>query len=109
MAGQCDELIISTKELMRHRLSCVAPTISQENHYKGVVAVEVIVDADGDVTCAKVLRFAPEGIRQAVEATVKKWKFRPFKIDGYPKRVTGILALAITDNPDITCGKSEKK
>ncbi|MFZ0211368.1 MAG: energy transducer TonB [Candidatus Acidiferrales bacterium] len=49
----------------------------------GTVVLEVSLDANGNVESVKVIRGIPSLTETALTA-VKKWKFRPAKLDGRP-------------------------
>jgi TonB family protein len=71
----------------------------------GIVALEVMVDAQGDAEAVKVVREIISLTSEAVD-TVKSWKFRPAKLDGKPIRstttVTVVFNPALNNPPDAT-------
>jgi len=54
---------------------------------QGVVILEAVVDALGDVTRVKVLKGLPFGLSEEAVATAKQWKFRPAMRGGKPVSV----------------------
>ena len=50
---------------------------------RGVVIVEITIDATGKVSTAKILRSAP-GLEQAALDCVKKWEYLPALVNGVP-------------------------
>jgi len=51
---------------------------------QGVVILEAIIDAAGDVANIKVLKGLPMGLDQSAVETVKTWKFKPASLEGKP-------------------------
>jgi protein TonB len=74
-----------TREAMRRRI-------------QGAVLVEAMVDADGKVSNAKVIRsLDPEfGLDREALAAAKKWRFTPGTRDGRPVPVLVMIELAFT-------------
>jgi TonB family protein len=50
----------------------------------GVVIVEVVIDEQGDVTHARVLKSLPMGLDQKAVEAVETWKFKPATWEGKP-------------------------
>lgn len=69
-------------------------TGTKEKLVQGIVILQVLVDRDGNVTSAKVVRsLAPEMDRRAVEG-VKTWKFNPSRKNGVPVAVLMNIEVA---------------
>lgn len=68
----------------------LSPTYTEEgrqNRVQGVVILETIVDAHGDVVRVKVLKGLPLGLTESAVATAKQWKYRPATRLGEPVAV----------------------
>ena len=50
----------------------------------GIVIIEAIINAEGRVTDAQVLKPLPFGLDEAAVEAVKKWRFRPATLHGEP-------------------------
>lgn len=61
----------------------VLPPLAAQANVRGVVLVEVTIDAQGAVSDAKVLRSIPLLDRAAIEA-VRQWRFEPTLLNGRP-------------------------
>jgi TonB family protein len=64
----------------------VYPAVAQANGVTGIVIIEAIIDRDGYVRDAKVLRSVPMLDDAAVEA-VRQWRFTPTFLNGMPVEV----------------------
>jgi TonB family protein len=56
--------------------------------------VEVRIDEEGSVGCARALSGHPLMRRAAVEAAMK-WRFKPLKVNGEAKSYTNFLPLVV--------------
>jgi TonB family protein len=66
----------------------------------GVVIVEAVIDEQGNVASARVLKGLPMGLDQAAVNAVQTWKFKPATLDGRPVSVYYILTVNFqVDNP----------
>ena len=59
----------------------------------GVVIVEAIIDEQGSVTDARVLKGLPMGLSEAARAAIQTWKFKPATLDGRPVKVYYTLTV----------------
>ena len=59
------------------------PALAQRARVSGVVVIEGIVDVDGRVRCARVLRSVPV-LDQAALNTISQWEFTPVVLNGTP-------------------------
>ncbi|HXH40731.1 MAG TPA: energy transducer TonB [Thermoanaerobaculia bacterium] len=59
----------------------------------GIVILEVVIDRNGVVTKADVLKPLPFGLDQAAVDAVKQWKFRPGTLNGVPVDVIFNLTM----------------
>jgi TonB family protein len=55
--------------------------------YSGRVALAIVVDTEGNVVDAQVIRAAGYGLDESAMDTVRTWKFKPATKDGVPVRV----------------------
>ena len=74
----------------------VYPPIAQSARVTGVVILEVVIDADGNVAEAHVLKSIPLLDEAALDA-VKDWKYRPTLLNGTPVPV--IMTVAVNFTP----------
>ena len=75
----------------------IYPRMAQTAHIEGVVILEAIIDAQGRVTTARVLRSIPLLDQAAVDA-VQQWKFTPALLNGEPVPVV----MTVTVNFKLT-------
>jgi protein TonB len=74
----------------------VAPQYTAEarqNHTTGIVILEAIIDKDGRVKNATVLKGLPDGLDQAALDAVRQWQFRPATLAGQPVEVIFNLTI----------------
>ena len=55
--------------------------------------VEAIIDQQGNVTTARVLKGLPMGLDRAAVEAVQKWKFRPATLEGRAVKVYYVLTV----------------
>lgn len=68
----------------------VYPAAARSMRATGVVKVEVTVDEEGNV--AEVQKASGHALLQSsAKDAIRKWKFRPFVVDGHPVRATGFV------------------
>ena len=58
--------------------------LARKARIEGVVIIEAIIDRNGNVTDARVLKPLPLGLDQAALEAVKRWKFKPGTLNGQP-------------------------
>ncbi|MEA2558908.1 MAG: hypothetical protein QOH06_412 [Acidobacteriota bacterium] len=63
---------------------------------QGVVIVEAVIDEQGNVMDAKVLKGLPAGLDEATLEAVRSWKFDPARMDGKPVPVYYTLTVNYT-------------
>jgi TonB family protein len=59
----------------------------------GVVIIESIIDEEGNVTNAQVLKGLPMGLDEASLEAVRAWKFKPARFEGRPVKVYYTLTV----------------
>jgi TonB family protein len=59
----------------------------------GTVILEIVIDREGCVREARVLKGLPSGLNESSLAAVKGWAFRPATLDGEPVRVFFIATV----------------
>jgi protein TonB len=63
------------------------PKAAKKAHVSGAVIMKVIVNEQGDVESAEVVS-GPDMLRDAATEAVKKWRYRPFALNGHTVKVT---------------------
>jgi periplasmic protein TonB len=58
--------------------------VARKAHVQGVVIIETIIDRNGNVTDARVLKGLPLGLEQSALDAIKRWKFHPGTFGGQP-------------------------
>lgn len=66
------------------------PAAAKTVRASGVVKVEVTVDEEGNVTEVQKAS-GPALLQGSAKDAIRKWKFRPFTIDGRPVKATGFI------------------
>jgi periplasmic protein TonB len=61
--------------------------IARKARISGIVIIEAIIDRDGNVTDAHVLKGLPMGLDDEALNAIRKWKFRPGTLNGQPVAV----------------------
>jgi protein TonB len=84
-----EQVSISVSEANEHltdRVAPVYPPLAKAARIQGKVLLKATVSKDGDVTGVNVVSGHPMLAPSAIEA-VKKWKYKPFLVDGQPMTV----------------------
>lgn len=68
------------------------PELARRARFGATVDAEVVVSATGQVECARVTQ-VPIGLSQAVESTIRGWRFRPVEEEGQPRRSIGRISF----------------
>jgi protein TonB len=58
--------------------------IARRAKVQGIVIVEAVIDRDGNVTEARILKPLPMGLDQQALAAIRQWKFKPGTLNGQP-------------------------
>lgn len=61
--------------------------LARKARVQGTVIVDAIIDTEGNVANAHVLKGLPMGLAQAALDAVQKWKFKPATLKGKPVNV----------------------
>ncbi len=77
---------IKPSELKERMVSCAIPHLPGMVDARGTVMVEVQIDEDGNIRCARGLPGHPIMRRAALDAA-KRWKFEPLKVEGKANRI----------------------
>lgn len=73
----------------------VYPALARSAGAQGVVIIEAIIDVNGDVVSAKILRSVPLLDAAAVDA-VRQWKYTPARLNGEPVPVVVTVTVNFT-------------
>ena len=104
---------VKPRELKERAVACAIPRLPGTFDGQGTVTVEVQIDEEGNVRCARVLSGSQHPImRRAALEAAKKWKFEPLMVAGTAKPYVGILALIVhwdTDKSGKQCPKEKRR
>lgn len=78
-----------------NKVAPVYPQIAQSARVQGIVILEALIDTEGKVTDAKVLRSIPLLDQAAIDA-VRQWQYTPTLMNGVPTPV--IMTVTVTFN-----------
>ncbi len=67
--------------------------VARKARIEGMVIIEAIIDQNGNVTDARILKGLPLGLDQGALDAVKRWKFRPGTLNGQPVPVIWTLTV----------------
>lgn len=71
------------------------PEAARKARVSGIVVVEMLIERDGRVSAARILKPLPFGIDQAVIEAVRTWRYKPAMQDGHPVRTIWKEAIPI--------------
>ncbi len=74
------------------------PPAAQAQGIRGIVILDVVIDTEGRVASAEILRSIP-GLDEAALAAVRKWEFEVTKVDGKPVSVRLNVPITFTIKP----------
>lgn len=63
---------------------------------QGVVILQTIIDAAGQVTDIRVLKGLPSGLTEAAVEAVSQWRFRPATLEGKPVAVHYLVTISFS-------------
>jgi TonB family protein len=72
---------------------------ARKQHAQGTVIAEVLIDREGCIQQARILKGLPMGLDKAALDAVKQWVFEPARLDGKPVPVFYVVTLNFQD-PD---------
>jgi len=85
------------KALVKKTEPINAPCCADMLHINGTVVLEISVDAEGDVTCVRVVSGHPLMIGVAIDS-VRQWKFQPYSPKGNKRSFCGQIVLSFQAN-----------
>jgi hypothetical protein len=83
------------RELEERRINCEPPKLPGLLCGKGTIIFQVVINAEGKIECAEVIRDIP-GVKQYALDALKKWTFKPVEVDGKPIAALGIAEVDIS-------------
>ena len=86
---------VKPRELKERVVNCAIPRLPGDLDAQGSVIVQVVVDEEGNVRCARIIYGHPLLRRAALDAA-KKWKFKPLVVEGKAKPYVGLLSLFVS-------------
>jgi hypothetical protein len=90
------------KELEERRIHCEAPKLPGMWCGKGQIMFSVVINAEGKIECAEAFPTLHTDVQQLALDALKKWTFKPVKVDGKPIAVLGIAVVGVSWGSD-TC------
>jgi hypothetical protein len=72
------------------------PSIAYKVRLRGIVTTELLISEQGDVLCVRSSNL-PFGLTTAAEESARRWKFKPYVIDGRPMPIIGEIAFHFED------------
>ena len=95
LGGREGVFLASSGMMAAHLLTAPAPSypkLASIAHVEGEVIVQVVVARDGRVEATRVLE-GPRLLRSAAEHAIRRWRYRPYLIDGKPTDVATIVTV----------------
>ena len=68
------------------------PCLGHNLHIMGTIVLAIAVDANGEIACVTMVSGHPLIIGTAIDS-VRRWKFRPYAVNGLKKSFCGKIAL----------------
>jgi protein TonB len=69
---------------------------ARQGRVQGVVLLQAVIDAEGNVTNIDLIKGLPLGLSESAMKTVKEWKFEPARRDGVPVPVYFTLTVSFS-------------
>lgn len=82
-----------TRPVKVHSPAPVYTEIARRARVQGLVVIQAVIDRDGNVVSAEVLRGLPMGLDQAALDAVRQWRYEPATLRGRPVAVTFTLTV----------------
>jgi len=80
-----DEANVDVKPVALFRVKPIYPASAMNQNINGKVKIKFLVDRDGLVKTAEIIKAEPEGIfEEATINAIKQWRFQPAKVKGTP-------------------------
>jgi TonB family protein len=79
----------------------VYPPAAREAHLEGIVALQATISRSGSVMTLHVIR-GPRELRSAAIDAVRRWRYRPYEVDGRPTQVATNIYVHFTLGPPPT-------
>jgi TonB family protein len=98
---------VGDKVTRPEKISGAAPVyteLARRAQISGTVILEAIIDEQGNVENAKVLKGQPMGLDQAAVDAVQTWKFKPATLEGRPVKVYYVLTVNFSVERDPPLG-----
>lgn len=104
---------VKPSELKARVLACAVPRLPSTFDGQTTLFVEVEVDEDGTIRCARVVSGGQNSIMRDVGlAAAKQWRFEPLIVEGKAKPYLSILALIVswdTEKAGKQCPKEKRR
>jgi TonB family protein len=83
---------LSAKETKKRVVNREVPKLPGLLDAQGTVVVEVLINPEGKVDCARALTGHPI-LKKRAEETVRKWTFKPVEVEHKPVAVYGLITM----------------
>jgi len=71
----------------------VYPSFARMTHVQGEVILQTVISPDGSVSAVRVVS-GPRLLRGAAVGAVRRWRYRPYVVEGRPVDVSTIVTLS---------------
>jgi hypothetical protein len=100
--AQGNPIRLNSTQLKKRRIHCEAPKLPGQWCGKGQIMYQVVINEEGKVECAEALTTFHSWVKPNALDALKKWTFKPVKVDGKPIAVLGIAVVGVSWGSD-TC------
>jgi protein TonB len=87
------------EKLLIHKAEIICPRIPMAAHVIGTVGVAIVIDMNGAVSYTKVIS-GPAMLRKPVLDAVRKYKYKPYLLNGNAVEVESIVWVTMDSNLD---------